>query len=106
MPFEKGHSLSNGRPKGSKNKFQVGDDIKQHISDLLAYKTDRDFEDFDSMSPYERQRLKNELRKYTIPTMKAIELDNKESQEKKNEDYIQRLMDIPEENFDNYHDRD
>ena len=67
MPFEPGHNLSKGRPKGSKNKFQVGDDVKQHIADLLAYKTERDFEDLDTMSPYERQRLKNELRTWATP---------------------------------------
>jgi len=27
------------------------------------------------MSPYERQRLKNELRKYVHPTMKSVEID-------------------------------
>ncbi len=75
MPFEPGHNLSKGRPKGSKNKFQVGDDVKQHIADLLAYKTERDFSDLDTMSPYERQRLKNELRKYVHPTMKSVEID-------------------------------
>jgi hypothetical protein len=64
-----------GRPKGSKNKFNVSEDLKKHIADLLAYKTERDFSDLDTMSPYERQRLKNELRKYVHPTMKSIEID-------------------------------
>jgi len=50
--------------------------VKQHIAALLAYKTERDFEDLDTMSPYERQRLKNELRKYTVPTLKAMEIEN------------------------------
>ena len=38
--------------------------------------------------------------------MKAIELDNRESEEEKNEAYIQMLMDVPEENFNKYHERD
>ena len=38
--------------------------------------------------------------------MKAIELDNRESEEEKNEAYIQKLMEIPEENFNKYHERD
>ena len=37
--------------------------------------TERDFSDLGTMSPYERQRLKNELRKYVHPTMKSIEID-------------------------------
>lgn len=35
--------------------------------------------------------------------MKAVELDTRTSQEELNEAYIQKLMDIPEENFDKYH---
>ena len=73
MPFKSGHKPSKGRPKGSGNK--VSEDLKKHIADLLAYKTERDFSDLDTMSPYERQRLKNELRKYVHPTMKSIEID-------------------------------
>ncbi len=75
MPFPPGHKLSTGRPKGSQKKFKVSEDLKKHIADLLAYKTERDFSDLDTMSPYERQRLKNELRKYVHPTMKSIEID-------------------------------
>ena len=74
MPFPLGHKPT-GRPKGSKNKFNVSEDLKKHIADLLAYKTERDFSDLDTMSPYERQRLKNELRKYVHPTMKSVEID-------------------------------
>ena len=44
--------------------------------------------------------------KFVIPTQKAIELDNRESEEEKNEAYIQKLMEIPEENFNKYHERD
>jgi len=102
MPFEPGHNLSKGRPKGSKNKFQVGDDVKQHIADLLAYKTERDFEDLDTMSPYERQRLKNELRKYTVPTLKAMEIETT-TQEDTNQEFLEQLMDIPEDKFETYY---
>ena len=41
--------------------------------------------------------------KFVIPTQKAIELDDRESDKEKNEAYIKKLMDIPEENFDKYH---
>ena len=73
MPFKSGHKLSKGRPKGSGNK--VSEDLKKHIADLLAYKTERDFSDLDAMSIYELQRLKNELKKYIHPTMKSVEID-------------------------------
>ena len=43
--------------------------------------------------------------KFIITTQKAVEHDTMPSQKELNEDYIQRLMDIPEENFDKLHDR-
>ena len=33
-------------------------------------------------------------------------LENRESEEEKNESYIQKLMEIPEENFKKYHEGD
>ena len=38
--------------------------------------------------------------KLVILTQKAYEVDNRIDQEEQNEDYINRLMAIPEENFD------
>ena len=71
------------------------------LGNLLAYKTERDFEDLDTMSPYERQRLKNELRKYTVPTLKAMEIET--TQADTNQEFLEQLMDIPEEKFETYY---
>ena len=38
--------------------------------------------------------------KFVVPTKKAVEVDNRISDEDKNEAYIQKLMGIPEENFE------
>ena len=62
--------------------------------------------DLDEMQPRDRVNALLQFMKFVIPTQKAIEIDTRTSQEELNEAYIQKLMDIPEENFDNYHDRD
>ena len=38
--------------------------------------------------------------------MKEVELDTRSSQEELNEAYIQKLMEIPEENFNKHHEGD
>ena len=58
------------------------------------------------MQPRDRVNALLQFMKFVIPTQKAIELDNRESEEEKNESYIQKLMEIPEENFNKYHERD
>jgi len=49
------------------------------------------------MSPYERQRLKNELRKYTVPTLKAMEIEI--TQADTNEEFLEQLMDNQRKNL-------
>ena len=73
---------------------------------LLENNIDSVQNDLHEMQPRDRVNALLQFMKFVIPTQKAIELDNRESQEEKNEAYIQMLMDVPEENFDNYHDRD
>ena len=58
------------------------------------------------MKPRDRVNALLQFIKFVIPTQKAIELDNRESEEEKNEAYIQKLMEIPEENFNKYHEGD
>ena len=57
-------------------------------------------EDLDSMKPRDRVNALLQFMKFLIPTQKAVEVDNRVSQEELNEDYINKLMEIPEENFD------
>ena len=104
MPFKPGHNLSKGRPKGASNKST--ETIKRSISMLLENNIDTVQSDLDEMQPRDQVNALLQFMKFVIPTQKAIELDNRESQEEKNETYIQMLMEIPEENFDKYHDRD
>ena len=61
--------------------------------------------DLDEMQPRDRVNALLQFMKFVIPTQKAIELETRTSQEELNEAYIQKLMEIPEENFDKYQDR-
>ena len=58
------------------------------------------------MQPRDRVNALLQFMKFVVPTQKAIELDTRTSQEELNEAYIQKLMEIPEENFKKYHEGD
>ena len=104
MPFKPGHNLSKGRPKGASNKST--ETIKRNISMLLENNINTVQSDLDEMQPRDRVNALLQFMKFVVPTQEAVELDTRTSQEELNEAYIQKLMDIPEENFDKYHDRD
>ena len=55
------------------------------------------------MKPRDRVNALLQFMKFLIPTQKAVEVDNRVSDEERNEDYINRLMEIPEENFERLH---
>ena len=103
MPFKPGHNLSKGRPKGASNKST--ETIKRSISILLENNIAAVQSDLDEMQPRDRLNALLQFMKFLVPTQKAIELDNRESQEEKNEAYIQMLMDVPEENFNKLNER-
>tara|TARA_B100001057_G_scaffold261793_1_gene262057 strand:+ start:825 stop:1127 length:303 start_codon:yes stop_codon:yes gene_type:complete len=98
MPFEPGHNLSKGRPKGASNKST--EIVKKNVAILLENNIQLVQEDLDSMKPRDRVNALLQFMKFLIPTQKAVEVDNRVSQEELNEDYINKLMEIPEENFD------
>ena len=52
------------------------------------------------MKPRDRVNALLQFMKFLIPTQKAVEVENRISQEDINEDYINKLMEIPEDNFD------
>ena len=104
MPFKEGNNIGKGRPKGASNKSTEA--IKLNISMLLENNINTVQSDLDEMQPRDRVNALLQFMKFVVPTQKAIELDNRESQEEKNEAYIQMLMDVPEENLNKYHDRD
>ena len=62
--------------------------------------------DLDEMQHRDRVNALLQFMKFVIPTQKAIELETRTSQEELNEAYIQKLMEIPEENFKKYHEGD
>ena len=103
MSFEKGNKLG-GRTRGSSNKST--EVIKRSVSMILENNIDALQSDLDEMQPRDRVNALLQFMKFVIPTQKAIELDNRESEEEKNESYIQKLMEIPEENFEKYHEGD
>tara|TARA_R110002050_G_scaffold221618_1_gene357484 strand:+ start:68 stop:376 length:309 start_codon:yes stop_codon:yes gene_type:complete len=98
MPFESGHSLATGRPKGSSNKST--EIVKKNVALLLENNIQIVQEDLDQMQPRDRVNALLQFMKFLIPTQKAIEVDNRISQEEMNENYINKLMGIPEENFE------
>ena len=57
------------------------------------------------MQPRDRVNALLQFMKFVIPTPKTVELVAGTIQEELNEGYIQRLMDIPEENFNKPHNR-
>ena len=98
MPFKPGYNLSKGRPKGASNKST--EIVKKNVAILLENNIQLVQEDLDSMKPRDRVNALLQFMKFVIPTQKAVEVDNRVSKEELNEDYINRLMEIPEENFD------
>ena len=104
MSFEKGNNFGKGRPKGASNKST--EIIKRSVSNLLENNIDTVQSDLDEMQPRDRVNALLQFMKFVVPTQKAIELDTRTSQEELNEAYIQKLMEIPEENFNKHHERD
>ena len=98
MPFESGHSLATGRPKGASNKST--EIVKKNVALLLENNIQIVQEDLDQMQPRDRVNALLQFMKFVVPTQKAIEVDNRISQEEMNENYINKLMAIPEENFE------
>lgn len=97
MPFELGNKLG-GRTKGSKNKST--EIVKKNVAVLLENNIQLVQEDLDQMQPRDRVNALLQFMKFVIPTQKAVEFDNRVSQEELNEDYINKLMSIPEKNFE------
>ena len=98
MPFESGHSLATGIPKGVSNKST--EIVKKNVALLLENNIQLVQQDLDEMQPRDRVNALLQFMKFVVPTKKAVEVDNRISDEDKNEAYIQKLMAIPEENFE------
>ena len=60
-------------------------------------------DDLDQMQPKDRVAAILQFMKFVIPTQKALEI--KDNSQDTKSDYIKRLMEIPEENFNDMHER-
>jgi len=100
MPFEKGHSLATGRPKGSSNKST--EIVKRSVALLLENNIQVVQDDLDQMSPRDRVNALLQFMKFVIPTQKAIEVEDV-SKADADREYLFQLLEIPEEKFDKLH---
>lgn len=102
MPFKNGHTLATGRPKGSSNKST--EIVKRNVALLLENNIQIVQDDLDQMTPRDRVNALLQFMKFVIPTQKAIEVEDVTTHEK-DEEYIKRLLEIPEENYVKLHER-
>jgi hypothetical protein len=71
MGLKKGQTNNlNGRPKGAKGR--VSRDLKQWISDFLTNQVDKIEKDWETLEPKDRIAAFQQLLKYTIPTLQAV----------------------------------
>ena len=98
MPFKPGHNI--GRPSGSKNKAS---EVKKIIAQVgAAFTAEEIITDLKSMSPRSRIDTLQNIWKYIEPTKKSVEVEDVTPEENK-EDYIQKLRNVPLENFNKYY---
>ena len=74
MPFESGHGLSKGRPKGSANKSS--EVVKKTVAVLLENNIKLVQDDLDQMQPRDRVAAILQFMKFVIPTQKAVEIED------------------------------
>ncbi len=94
----KGTPNRKGRPKNALNKSTKT--IKNAFSLLVEENLDLLKEDIKSMKSSERVTAILQISKYLIPTLKAVELDASIDVENDNNDLINRLLNIPDSNFE------
>tara|TARA_B100000780_G_scaffold156103_1_gene109184 strand:+ start:8692 stop:9009 length:318 start_codon:yes stop_codon:yes gene_type:complete len=99
MPFEQGNNYGKGRPSGASNKST--EIVKKNIAKLLENNIQLIQEDLDQMTPRDRVNALLQFLKFHIPTQKAVELET--TQADTNQEFLEQLMDIPEEKFETYY---
>ena len=72
MPFQKGHKLSTGRPRGSKNKELT--EAKKVLNKLIFDKKTI-IDDFNKLDVKGRMEFRVRMAKFVIPEQKAVEVD-------------------------------
>lgn len=72
MPFEKGHKMATGRPKGAANKST--EIVRKSVASLLENNLENLQNDLDKMQPKDRVFALLQFLKFHIPTQKAVEV--------------------------------
>ena len=93
MPFQKGHKLSTGRPKGSKNSELVR--AKKILNQIIFNKKEL-INDFNSLDVKGRMEFRCRMAKYVIPEQKQLELETTNNHILLPE-HIQAILETPEE---------
>ena len=78
--------------------------FKRAVANILENNLDNVQLDLDKMKPKDRVARISQLLRFHIPTQKAVEIEDN-SQDTK-DDYIQRLMEIPEEKFNDLYEKE
>ena len=73
MPFESNHKLSEGRPRGSKNK--ASENVRNNFQMLVENNLGQVQKDIDTLEPYERIKVIMQLSKFILPQLKSIEVE-------------------------------
>ena len=95
MPFQKGHKLSTGRPKGASNKELSR---AKKILNQIIFNKQQIIEDFNNLDVKGRMEFRCRMAKFVIPEQKAIEVDSKE-QFTILPEHIQTILETPENNL-------
>jgi len=77
MPFQNGHKLSNGRPKGSKNKKTIKRlEMIEKIIDLIEKGLEKDIK---SIKDKDRVELWKDLQEYILPKQQRANQEGDQS---------------------------
>tara|TARA_B110000090_G_scaffold81644_1_gene92855 strand:+ start:102 stop:392 length:291 start_codon:yes stop_codon:yes gene_type:complete len=71
MGFEKGNKYGQGRPLKSKN--IVTNAVRELFERVITEDSEGIFEDLKKLSPFQRVKIKVELSKYILPTLKSVD---------------------------------
>lgn len=96
----KGTPNTNGRPKGSTNK--ATNKVRKAFTLLVENNLEKMQEDLISLDPKDRIKLMLEMSSFIIPKLKSVEM---QADINNNEDLLNRLLEIPKENYNKLYDR-
>jgi hypothetical protein len=92
MPFQKGHKLSTGRPKGAKNTELAK---AKKILNQIIFNKQQLINDFNSLDVNGRMEFRCRMAKYVIPEQKQLEVES--THHTLLPEHIQAILETPEE---------